>query len=33
MSLGIILRINEAIAILLVVVGWFAMPQRLSNIV
>ena len=33
MSLGIILRINEAIAILLVVVGWLAMHQRLLNIV
>lgn len=33
MSLGIISRINEAIAILLVVVGWLAMPQRLSNVV
>ncbi len=27
------LKIIEAIAILLVVVGWLAMPQRLSNVV
>lgn len=33
MSLGIISRISEAVAILLVVVGWLAMPQRLSNVV
>jgi hypothetical protein len=26
-------KINGAIAILLVVVGWLAMPQRLSNVV
>lgn len=33
MSLGMFSRINEAIAILLAVVDWLAMPQRLSNVV
>ncbi len=33
MSLGMFSRINEAIAIPLAVVGWLAMPQRLSNVV
>jgi hypothetical protein len=33
MSLGIISRISESVAITLAVVGCLAMPQRLSTIV